>query len=207
MLNRVVREAKSTADKGLTFIPLEIATIHLRVYTNASFASNEDLTLQFGHLILLCDRNNTCNIMDFGSRESIRVVRSIVGGKLYAFTKAFDTSFTIAADVTRIFQRNISVRMYTDSKQVFDVITRGKRPAKKRLAIDVMSAREAYRGFGIDRVGIIRGEHSPADALSKIKHNSVLREIITKNRDSILVQEQIHRVYPSNKDSTASLTN
>lgn len=53
--------------------------------------------------------------------------------------------------------------MLTDSKQVLDIITRGKRPTEKRLAVDVVAAREAYKRFEIDQVGLVNGTNNPAD--------------------------------------------
>lgn len=38
---------------------------------------------------------------------------------LYAFTNAFDASITTTAKLTRIFNKVVPLRMFTDSKQVF----------------------------------------------------------------------------------------
>lgn len=68
--------------------------------------------------------------------------------------------------------------MFTDSKQGFDIITRGKRPTEKRLAIDITAACEAYQRFDIDRVGLVRGNENPADALRKLKNNGAISKIL-----------------------------
>lgn len=56
-----------------------------------------------------------------------------------------------------MLSKKISIRTFTDSKQVFDVVTRGKRLTERRLAIDVTAAREAYKRFEMDRVMLVRG--------------------------------------------------
>lgn len=56
--------------------------------------------------------------------------------EVYAFTDEFDTVYNLSVDVSRAFGKKIPVNMFTDSKQFFDIITRGTRPTKKRLAID-----------------------------------------------------------------------
>lgn len=98
----------------------------MRAGVDALFASNEDISSQLGYLILLCDASNRFHVVDFASLKSKTVVRSITRGDLYAFSDAFDTVSMIAADLTRAFGKKVPVCMYIDSKQVFDIITRGK---------------------------------------------------------------------------------
>lgn len=192
-LNVGIKSAISNPSRGLRYKPLDADTIHMRVYADASFGTNDDLTSQLGYLVLLCDKNNQCHVLDYGSKKSRRVVRSIMGGELYAFTDAFDISRTLSIDVSKAIGKPILLRMFTDSKQVFDVITRGKRPTERRLAIDVCAAREAYGNREIDRVGLVRGEDNPADALSKIGSRNGLLDIIEKGVDKTPVQEWIVR--------------
>lgn len=66
----------------------------------------------------------------------------ITGGELYAFTDAFGIFAMIAVDLTRAYEKRIRGQMFTDFKQIFGVITRGKRPFERRPAIDLTVARE-----------------------------------------------------------------
>jgi len=56
-----------------------------------------------------------------------------MGGELYAFTDAFDAAYTLLLDVQKALGRKVTLNMFTDSKQVFDIVTRGKRPTERRL--------------------------------------------------------------------------
>ena len=49
--------------RGLTFIPLDLNSISVMVFTDASFANNRDLSLQIGFIIVLIDRNQDVNIL------------------------------------------------------------------------------------------------------------------------------------------------
>lgn len=80
-------------------------------------------------------------MLDYFSKKSKRAVQSNMGGELYAFTDAFGVFMTIAIDPSRAFGREILIRIFTDSKKVFKIITRGKRPTEKCLAINVISVR------------------------------------------------------------------
>jgi hypothetical protein len=42
---------------------LDMSSLSLLVFTNASFANNKDLLLQIGFVIILSDRNQSVNIL------------------------------------------------------------------------------------------------------------------------------------------------
>jgi hypothetical protein len=48
-LNSAIKQAQSHPSSILTYPRLDIATLHLRVYADASYASNTDLSLQVGY--------------------------------------------------------------------------------------------------------------------------------------------------------------
>jgi hypothetical protein len=49
--------------RGLTFVPLDINSLNLVIFTDASFANNKDLSSQIGYVIVLTDQNQTANII------------------------------------------------------------------------------------------------------------------------------------------------
>jgi hypothetical protein len=44
-------------------VPLDISSLSLLVFTDASFANNKDLSSQIGFVIILIDRNQFVNIL------------------------------------------------------------------------------------------------------------------------------------------------
>lgn len=58
MVNKAIALLKSTSDDTLTYVPLDVTTIHHRVYIDASYANNDDHTSQLSHLNLLSDNTN-----------------------------------------------------------------------------------------------------------------------------------------------------
>lgn len=71
--------------------------------------------------------------------------------------------------------------MYTDSKQVFDLITRIKRPKGTYLAIDVTSVRKAFYTFDIERVRLVKGEDNTSDVFCKLKNNGKLQKTLARH--------------------------
>lgn len=105
-----------------------------------------------------------------------------------------DATLSISADISCALQKNVPLKIFTDLKQVFDIITLGKRPTECRLSINVAAAREAYQKMEIDAVGFVRGNKNPADALTKLKHNEALDRILNTHMDNTPVEEWIVRV-------------
>lgn len=131
--NSTVKRLQGTSNWCLKFAPLQKDTLHLRVYTDASFAGNDDLSSQLGFIILLCDSSNRAHILEYSSRKSKRVVRSILGGEVYAFADGFDRAYILRHDLETIFQMKIPLHMLTDSLQMFDFITKGSSTTEKGL--------------------------------------------------------------------------
>lgn len=192
-LNRAINSVQKSKTQILRYAPLDHHSLELRVYADASFACNDDLSSQLGFIILLCDNMNRAHVLDYASKKSKRVVRSIMAGEVYAFMDAFDTAFSIAHDLTTLLGCNVPILMFTDSKQLFDALTKGKRTTEKRLMIDIATAREAYKRFEIFAVGLLRGDTNPADALTKENDNGALDAILSSGIDNTSVAVWINR--------------
>ena len=169
VLNKAIKHANATKTLSHMYAPLEKETLHLCVYADSSFASNDDLSSQLGYIVLLCDGHSRCHVMTYSSRKSRRVVKSIMAVEVYALADAFDAAFIIKHDLERIYDQHLPLVMLKDSKQMFDVITRASHTTEKRLMIDVAAAREAYKRYEISNVGLVRSEHNPADGLTELQ--------------------------------------
>ena len=53
--------------RGLTFINLEIKTLRLYAFADASFANNHDFSSQIGFVLVLADATNKANIFHWSS--------------------------------------------------------------------------------------------------------------------------------------------
>lgn len=83
----------------------EIITSFERVYSDPSFAKNDDFSSQLDFIIISFDASNRAYILDYSSRDSRRVVRSISGGEIYAFPDAFGQVFVLRTDLEELYQR------------------------------------------------------------------------------------------------------
>lgn len=122
-LNKGIRMIMKSPSIGLKYKKLHVDSKHIRVYADASYATSDDLTSQLGYLILLHDRYHNCHILEYASRKSRRVVRSIMGSEVYAFMDAFDLAVVVRKDLEMMMGTNLEITMWTDCKQLFDAVT------------------------------------------------------------------------------------
>jgi Reverse transcriptase (RNA-dependent DNA polymerase) len=167
-LNKTIIHLKKDPSHSLKFHKLKLKSLRLKVYSDSSFANIEDLTSQLGYIILLTDMTGICNVIHYSSHKSRRVTRSVLGGEVYAFADAFDQAFIIKHDLELLLNQRVPLTILTDSKSLFDVITKSSSTSERRLMIDITAVREAYFKQEISDVGFVRTKNNPADAFTKV---------------------------------------
>ena len=88
--------------RRLTFVPLDMSSLSLLVFTDASFTNNKDLLSQIGFVIVLTDRNQSVNILHWSLIKCKRVTRSVLASELYALAHGFDIRAAIKSTIQRI---------------------------------------------------------------------------------------------------------
>lgn len=182
LLNRIVKHLRATKNVCLQYPQLQLSTLQITAYSDASFKNNVDNTSQLGYIIFLTDASGKCCVISFSSHKSRRVTRSSMAGETIALAEAFDLSFILKHDLQRMLGREIPLLLFTDSKLLFDVITGNRYTTEARLMVDVASVREAYNQKIISNIALIKKEHNVADALTKIKPNDALLQVLSAHK-------------------------
>jgi hypothetical protein len=181
-LNKRLDWQIKNSSRGLKFVKLDINTLQLVAFTDASFANNKDLSSQIGYVIILTDATKRANIVHWSSTKCKRVTRSVLASELYGMAHGFDIAVAIKSTVDKILQINMPLVLATDSKSLYDCLVRLGTTQEKRLMIDVMCLRQAYERRQITEVKWIDGESNPADAMTKGKACAALTNLIDTNR-------------------------
>jgi hypothetical protein len=100
--------------------------------------------------------------------QSRRVTRSVLGGEVYAFADAFDFAFTLKHDLQVMLRQAVPLAILTDSKCLFDVITKASSISERRLMIDITEVRNSYNAQEPSDIGFVRTKYNPADAFTKL---------------------------------------
>lgn len=100
---------------------------------------------------------------------------------------------SIKTTVDLILNMDVPLVICTDSKSVYDCITKLGTTQEKRLMIDVMSLRQAYEHREIAQVRWVAGTSNPADSMTKSKPTNALKTLIDTNKITLEVQEWVKR--------------
>ena len=69
-LNKVIGKCIESKNLHLQFVPLEISSLHIATFIDASFARNADHTSQLGFVICAMDAKGYANILHYGSSKA-----------------------------------------------------------------------------------------------------------------------------------------
>lgn len=116
-----------------------------------------------------------------------------MGAEVYSFADSFDKEFIVRKDLENMLCCELSLHIYTDSKQLLYAMMKVKHTTEKRLMIDVSTAREVYRSYEITQVGLLSMHHDPADGMFKVNDNGALRDQIVSVNENFPVEQWIVR--------------
>lgn len=144
-LNKRLKWQMEHSSRGLRFVNLDITTLKLVVFTDASFANNLNLSSQIGYIICLADASDKANIIHWSSIKCKRVTRSVLASELYAMAHGFDTGAVIKSTVEKILEIPLlPLIACTNSKSLYDCLVKLGSTQEKRLMVDVMCLRQSY---------------------------------------------------------------
>ena len=194
-IRRLNKEIKFAFDNAIAIrIPkLDPNSMKVVGFSDASFANNHDLSTQLGHIIFLFDGNNNSVPISFKSYKARRVVRSAMAGEVIAFSDMFDVGVTIAEELRITLHKEVPLHLLTDSKSLFDVVSKGTKTSEKRLMLDIAAAREGFRDRVISDIGFVRSSHNLADGLTKPMQQASLQKVLKSGTIDIDVEQWIIR--------------
>jgi len=95
--------------------------------------------------------------------------------------------------VGRLIGRKMQLRLFTDSRTLFDAIVSFCSTTEKPLLIDIFGLREAYRNGDLARLGWIRTEYNIADGLTKDKKDGPLHSMLRTHRINTPVEQWVEQ--------------
>ncbi|KAF5503979.1 hypothetical protein CGCF413_v004518 [Colletotrichum fructicola] len=205
-LNRRLKWQMDSLDRGLTFIPVDLATAKLFVFVDGSFANNADLTSQLGFVIILANEQTNDgsseftihgNIVHFSSTKSKRVTRSVLASEIYGMVAGVDMAYAIASTI-RMINSNLKLApiqtvVCTDSYSLYECLVKLGTTKEKRLMIDIMALRQSYERRELNEIRWINGDDNLADAFTKSNPNRALERFVDKNKAVVRMEGWVTR--------------
>ncbi|QGA14690.1 hypothetical protein EYB26_002346 [Talaromyces marneffei] len=194
-LNKRLQWQIDNPERGLRFVKLDVQTLRLIAFVDASFANNKDYSSQLGYVIVLADEANNANILHWSSTKCKRITRSVLGSETYALANGFDAAAVIKSTLTQLLHLTepLPLIVCTDSKSLYECLVKLGTTHEKRLMIDLMCLRQSYERQEITEVRWIDGNSNPADAMTKSKPCHALQELIDTNKLRINVDGWVER--------------
>jgi hypothetical protein len=191
--------------RGLTFIPLDLATAKLYVFVDGSFANNDDFTSQIGFIVILANDHSSGdeeftihgNIVHYSSTKSKRITRSVLASEVYGMVAGVDMAYAISSTLRLITSRleipAIPTIVCTDSYSLYECLVKLGTTKEKRLMIDIMALRQSYERRELCEIRWIDGKDNPADGLTKGNPNKALEDIVSNNELTVRMEGWVTR--------------
>jgi hypothetical protein len=122
--NATIRNLQKKPDASLRFPKLDKNSLQIWVYCDAVFANNEDMSSQMGFIVFVTDQISRCAPMTYQSGKCKRITRSVLAAEAIDFAEGFDEGFALKNDLREALGINVPLIILTDSKTLFDVITK-----------------------------------------------------------------------------------
>jgi hypothetical protein len=194
-------------DRGIKYIPLDLACTKLFVFVDGSFANNKDLSSQIGYLIILANETVTennysdfeikGNLIHYSSTKSKRVTRSVLASEIYGMVGGVDMAVAINTTIRMITKQldlpQTPIVVCTDSYSLYECLVKLGTTKEKRLMIDIMALRQSYERREIAEIRWIDGKDNPADAMTKSAPNKALEKFLDNNQLQIRVEGWVQR--------------
>jgi hypothetical protein len=191
-LNKRLQWQIDNHSRDLRYVKLDSTKLQLVIFTNSSFANNEDLFSQIDYVICLADSNHA-NIVHWFSIKCKRMTRSVLAAELYALVHDFDLDVALKATLSAILDRFVSFVLCTDSKSLYDCLVKLDTTQKKRFMIDVMSLRQSYERRKITKIKWIHDINNSIDFMIKSKTFTILKTLIDINTINMNIIEWVER--------------
>lgn len=126
-------------------------------------------------------------------KKSNRVTRSVLESETIELSDAFDLACAIKHEPQKLLTKEVTIMMFTNSLSLSDVTTKASLTTERRLMIDTLIVKKAYKTNALPKLRFIRSQFSPADALTKKKNGSIIHYILKKVSLDHLIDQWILR--------------
>ena len=207
--NKVLIEAKQTADTCIMVRPLPIKSVTFASFGDASFASSSQLKAQQGLFIVACtpelaaNRTSEISPMSWNSKQIGRVVRSTLSAEAYAMSSSLDKLTWLRCMWEYILsptfkwqypekslQTSLKALLITDCKSLYDLVNKLAVPncEEWRTTVEVMLIKQQAEGHSQCRW--ISTAIMLADCLTKPMESSFLRTVLRLGKFRIFDEQQ-----------------
>lgn len=120
-------------------------------------------------MIYPTDKNQITSLIDYSIIKSRRFVRSLLGGETFGMADECDAYIVLNHDIQKITGKDRKIEILTYSETLLKVMIRNASTSKRRIMIDIKSAREHTTIGPISGLIWIQRDENIADAITESK--------------------------------------
>ena len=105
------------------------------------------------------DVENYCIPISFKSYKSHTVTRSVLSAEIVAFVDLIYDAFALRAQLEYASRRSVAMHLLTESKSLFDIISRSFRISEERVMLVLNATRQAFINRQISNIHFVRNKH------------------------------------------------
>ena len=170
LFKKIVTELK-TAGSKIILPRLDLDTVSVTVFSDASFGTLTGGASQLGYVIFVGDNSGKLAPVSWTSKKCNRVARSTLTAETLAAVEALDGAFLIKTILEETLSRKLpAISLHVDSKSLFEATKTTNVIADKRLMIDMAALRELIERNQVE-INWIPNERQLADVLTKAGAN------------------------------------
>ena len=139
------------------------------------------------------DDTDRFSTISFENYKSQRVACSVLAAEVIAFADLLDDAYALHSQFEHVIGCSLPMQLMTDSKSLFDIVSKGSRTSEKCIMLDIHTAMQEYQAQEISNIGFVRSENNIADRLTKSKKQAALLNILSTGRCSINCERWIFR--------------
>jgi hypothetical protein len=150
------------------------------------------------------------NVVHWLSVKCKQITRSVLASEIYAMAHGVDIALAISSTIDMIMEQlnlpKVPIVVCTNSQSLYDCLVKLGTTKEKRLMIDIMAMREAYKRSELMDIQWINGRDNPADAMTKAGCNTAMEKLITSNKLNLQVQGWVNRDRHQTTHESSKLT-
>ena len=137
-----------------------------------------------GIVVITLNNCGIINIIHWSSIKCQRIARSVLIAELFTIVYGFNIPSIFKDAAKAIFERDLKLCLYTDSKLLYDSLILLNSITEKRFLINFKVIREAYKCREVVKVFWIPGKQNPTDTLTKATKeiSNALNKILETNK-------------------------
>ena len=165
-VNKIIAKVKSN-ECSIRFPKLNLNSIKMISYSDASFNNLQNAGSQGGHIVFLADDKNKCAPIEWKSNRIKRVVRSALAAESLACADCVDTVVYWSGAMSEILNQPCHLpESIIDSKQLYDNLRSTKAVSDRLLRLDINLIQENIQRNNI-KVTWTKTEKNLSDILTK----------------------------------------